>query len=100
MFNQMFNLLEIQRTDNKTGLFGRTLQSEVNYCSCLWCSLSRVLQEGELSVEKELGTICLLIQKMYKELTAFTIIPLPKSVRYVLDFGFFPKIHSNTLMPH
>lgn len=89
MFNQMFNLLEIQRTDNKTGLFGRTLQSEVNYCSCLWCSSSQVLQEGELPVEKVLETICLLIQKMYKELTVFTIIPLPKTVSYGTGFWIF-----------
>lgn len=58
MFNQMFDLLEIQRTDNKTGPAGSTLQSGVNYCPCFWCSRPQVLQEGELPVEKVPGAIC------------------------------------------
>lgn len=43
--------------------------------------------KGELPVEKMSGTICLLIQKMHKELTAFLISSLQKSTSCVLDFG-------------
>lgn len=63
---------QIWSTDNEVSHWGPTLQSEVNYCSCLWCSSSfQVLQEGELPEKKGLSEDCWHLQNLHNELSAF-----------------------------
>ena len=86
MFNQMFDLLEIQEPITKQDFLAVHCNQELIIVHGFGISKPQVVQEGELPVEKVSGTTCLLTQKMHKEHIAFLISSLPKTANCVLDF--------------